>query len=75
MRRVPGETAERVNNSKSLKGCFYAVIDRENMARSGVYPKWLVTEVTLSQPGSEARPGAPSALSSRVHVKLQLASS
>ena len=31
MRRVPGETAERVNNSKSFKGCFYAVIDRENM--------------------------------------------
>ena len=42
MGRVPGETAERVEGSKSFKGCFYAVIDRENMARSGVYSKCLV---------------------------------
>ena len=52
MRRVPGETAGRVNNSKSFKGCFYAVIDRENMARSGVYPKWLEAEHVKKSAGS-----------------------
>ena len=52
MGRVPGETAERVNNSKSFKGCFYAVIDRENMARSGVYPKWLEAEHIKKSAGS-----------------------
>ena len=52
MKRVSSETAERVNNSKSFKGCFYAVIDRENMARSGVYPKWLEAEHVKKSVGS-----------------------
>ena len=52
MKRVSSETAERVNNSKSFKGCFYAVIDRENMARSGVYPKWLEAEHVKKSAGS-----------------------
>ena len=52
MKRVSSETAERVNNSKSFKGCFYAVIDRENMSRSGVYPKWLEAEHVKKSAGS-----------------------
>ena len=52
MKRVSSETAERVNNSKSFKGCFYAVIDRENMARSGVYPKWREAEHVKKSAGS-----------------------
>ena len=41
---VETETAERIEGSKSFKGCFYAAIDRETMARSGVYSKWLEAE-------------------------------
>ena len=52
MGRVPGETAERVEGSKSFKGCFYAAIDRENMARSGVYSKWLEAEHVKKSAGS-----------------------
>ena len=40
------------NRSKKQKGCFYAVIDRENMARSGVYSKWLEAEHVKKSAGS-----------------------
>ena len=52
MNRVPGETAERIEGSKSFKGRFYAVIDRYNMARSGVYSKWLEAEHVKKSAGS-----------------------
>ena len=44
MARVPAETAAKIAGSASHKGNFYAVLDRENMCRSGVYPNWLNAE-------------------------------
>ena len=51
-RRLASRQAERIEGSKSFKGCFYAVIDRENMARSGVYSKWLEAEHAKKSAGS-----------------------
>ena len=44
MARIPEETAAKIAGSASHKGNFYAVLDRENMCRSGVYPNWLNAE-------------------------------
>ena len=44
MARIPAETAAKIAGSASHKGNFYAVLDRENMCRSGVYPNWLNAE-------------------------------
>ena len=44
MARIPAETATKIAGSASHKGNFYAVLDRENMCRSGVYPNWLNAE-------------------------------
>ena len=38
MARVPAETAAKIAGSASHKGNFYAVLDREDMNRSGVFP-------------------------------------
>ena len=44
MARVPAETAAKIAGSASHKGNFYAVLDREDMNRSGVFPNWLDAE-------------------------------
>ena len=41
MARVPAETVAKIAGSASHKGNFYAVLDREDMNRSGVFPNWL----------------------------------